>query len=265
MPEGDTILWAATRMRPVLEGHVPDALNMPESRPGALRGSPGHTRWPARLAGRAVTRIATHGKNLFLHFDGELVLHSHLRMTGSWAVFAPDESWYRAASRAWIVLSRGGIDVVEFDGPVLELLTAGRARFDQRLAGLGPDVLAAEFDGARYLRRLREDDPTRAIGDALIDQRNVAGIGNIWKSEGCWEAGVDPWRPVGRVSDAEALAIIDGARPRMLASGLRGPGHARLQVYHHAGRPCPRCSAPIASRPQGDGNRMTYWCPGCQA
>lgn len=265
MPEGDTILWAATRMRPVLEGHVPDALSMPESRPGALRGSPGHTRWPARLAGRAVTRIATHGKNLFLHFDGELVLHSHLRMTGSWAVFSPGESWHRAASRAWIVLSRGGIDVVEFDGPVLELLTAGRARFDQRLAGLGPDVLAAEFDGARYLRGLREDDPTRAIGDALIDQRNVAGIGNIWKSEGCWEAGVDPWRPVGRVSDAEALAIIDGARPRMLASGLRGPRHARLQAYRHAGRPCPRCSAPIASRPQGDGNRMTYWCPGCQA
>ena len=265
MPEGDTILWAATRMRPVLEGHVPDAISMPEGRAGALRGSPGRTRWPPRLAGRAITRISTHGKNLFVHFDGDLLLHSHLRMTGSWGVFAPDQRWHRAAGRAWIVIRRAGFSVVEFDGPVLELLSAGRARFDQRLAGLGPDVLADAFDGERFIRRLREDDPTRPIGDALLDQRNLAGIGNIWKSEGCWEARIDPWRPAGRVSDAEALAIVHGARPRMLDSGLEGPRHAAIRrCYRHQGRPCPRCAAPIASRPQGDGNRMTYWCPGCQ-
>ncbi len=265
MPEGDTILWAATRMRPVLEGHVPDEILMPAAPAGALRGSTGRTRWPPRLAGRVLTRIDTHGKNLFLHFDGDLVLHSHLRMTGAWGVFTEAERWYRARSRAWIILRRAGVSVVEFDGPVLELLTAGRARFDQRLAGLGPDVLAAEFDAERFIRRLREDDPTRPIGDALLDQRNVAGIGNIWKSEGCWEAGVDPWRPLAAISDAEAVAIVQGARPRMLDSGRKGPLHARLRVYRHAEWPCPRCAAPISSKSQGDGNRMTYWCSGCQA
>ena len=265
MPEGDTILWAATRMRPVLEGFVPDSLEMPAGRPGALRGSPGRERWPERLAGRRIPAVTTHGKNLFVHFEGDLVLHSHLRMTGSWGVYAPGRPWRRAASRAWLVIRRAGHDVVQFDGPVLELMTESRSRFDQRLAALGPDILApAGFDGERFLARLRGDDPTRPIGDALIDQRTIAGIGNIWKSEGCWEAGVDPWRPVSAISDEEALAIVARTRPRMLDSGLRGPRFAREQVYRKAGRPCPRCGAAIRSRPQGEGNRMTYWCPGCQ-
>lgn len=265
MPEGDTILWAATQIRPVLEGHVPDEIVMPAPARGAVRGSHGRERWPPRLQGRALTRVDTHGKNLFLRFEGDLVLHSHLRMTGSWGVFAPGQRWHRARSRAWIVLRRGEHEVVEFDGPVLELLTETRVRFDQRLAGFGPDVLAAEFDSPRFLRSLRHDDTTRAIGDALLDQRNIAGIGNIWKSEGCWEAGIDPWRPLRSITDPEALSIVEGTRPRMLASGLHGPRSAQLRVYRREGRPCPRCGAPIRARSQGDGNRMTYWCPGCQS
>jgi endonuclease-8 len=143
-------------------------------------------------------------------------------------------------------------------------MTAGRRRFDQRLAALGPDVLADQFDGDRFLARLREDDQTRPIGDALLDQRNLAGVGNIWKSEGCWEALIDPWRPVRSVTDTEALAIVAGLRPRMLQSGLLGPRHAALRIYRFAGRPCPRCGEPIRARQQGDGNRTTYWCPACQ-
>jgi endonuclease VIII len=251
-------------MRPVLEGHVPDSVTMPIGRPGALRGSPGRDRWPERLTGRRVDRVDTHGKNLFLRFEGDLVLHSHLKMTGAWGVYEPGRRWHRAASRAWLVLTRDGHSVVEFDGPVLELMTEGRSRFDQRLSALGPDVLAQEFGGTAFLARLRAGDPTRPIGEALLDQRTVAGIGNIWKSEGCWEARIDPWRAVREISDEEAMAIIDGARPRMLRSGLHGPQHAREQVYRRVGRPCPRCGGPIRSRPQGDGNRMTYWCPGCQ-
>jgi endonuclease VIII len=284
VPEGDTILWIATRMRPVLEGHVPDSVTMPAGRPRALRGSPGRERWPQRLQGKRIERIDTHGKNLFIRFgplagqasperadrmssgcfEGELVLHSHLKMTGAWGVYPAGRRWQRSPSRAWIVLTRDGTDVVQFDGPVLELMTAGRTRFEQRLTSLGPDVLADEFDADRFLARLRADDPTRAIGDALIDQQVVAGIGNIWKSEGCWEARIDPWRPVRELTDEEALAIIAGARPRMLASGLRGPRHAREQLYRKVGRPCPRCGSPIRARGQGEGNRMTYWCPGCQ-
>jgi endonuclease-8 len=163
------------------------------------------------------------------------------------------------------VLRAGGHDVVEFDGPLLELMTEGRTRFDQRLAALGPDVLAPEFDPEGFLRRLRSDDQTRPLGDALLDQRNVAGIGNIWKAEGCWEAGVDPWRPLGTVEDHEVLAIVRAIRPRMMRSAVEGPRAIAARVYGLPGRACPRCGSRIAARRQGDANRATYWCPGCQS
>jgi endonuclease VIII len=151
------------------------------------------------------------------------------------------------------------------DGPVPELMTESRARFDRRLAALGPDVLADDFDERRFLARLRENDQSRGVGEALLDQRNFAGIGNLWKSEGCFLARIDPWRRVGDVSDAEALAVVRRIRPLMRASAERG-GHPRaVQVYDRAGRPCPRCGTPIRARGQGDDNRTTYWCPGCQA
>jgi endonuclease-8 len=152
---------------------------------------------------------------------------------------------------------------VQFDGPVLELMTDGRSRFDQRLARLGPDVLAQDFDDRRFIARLRDDDQTRGLGDALLDQRNVAGIGNIWKSEGCFAVAIDPWRRLADVSDAEALAVIEAIRPRMQASVEEG-FPKKLQVYKRTGRPCTRCGARIEERGQGDDNRTTYWCPGCQ-
>jgi endonuclease-8 len=242
----------------VLEGRVPDEILTPQPR-HAL------DRWPDRLAGRTVSSVDTHGKHLFLRFEGDLVLHSHLGMTGVWGVYGPGRRWGRSPRRAWVVFRAGGQDVVEFDGPLLELMTEGRTRFDQRLAALGPDVLAAEFDGERFIARLRSDDQTRSIGDALLDQRNVAGVGNIWKAEGCWEAGIDPWRRVGLVSDEEAMAIIDAMRPRMMRSAEFGHREIRARVYGHAGRPCPRCGTAITARGQGDANRTTYWCAGCQS
>jgi endonuclease-8 len=277
MPEGDTIAYAAKRIRSVLEGRVPDEILTPHPRHRM-------DRWPERLAGRAVTEIRTHGKHLFIRFgplaiparqdradrmssgsfDGELVIHSHLRMSGSWGVYGDGRRWRRSPGRAWLILRSAGHHVVQFDGPLLELLTEGRARFDQRLAALGPDVLAPEFDFSRFLARLRSDDPTRGIGDAVLDQRNLAGIGNIWKAEGCWEAGIDPWRRVADVSDAEAMAIVEGARPRMQRSASTGRFADQTRVYRHAGRPCPRCGTRIEARGQGDDNRTTFWCPGCQ-
>jgi endonuclease VIII len=143
-------------------------------------------------------------------------------------------------------------------------MTEGRVRFDQRLSALGADVLAPEFDQARFLARLRSDDPTRPLGDALLDQRNVAGIGNLWKAEGCWEAEVDPWRSVSSVSDAEVLEIVDRVRPRMRESAERGPRVIAPRVYKRTGQPCPRCGTRVRARGQGDANRTTYWCPGCQ-
>jgi endonuclease-8 len=221
-------------------------------------------RWPERLAGRAVRAIDAHGKHLFLHFDGDLVLHSHLRMTGVWGTYERARRWGRSPRRAWLVLRTPSHDVVQFDGPVLELMTESRARFDRRLALLGPDVLADEFDAERFVRRLRGDDPTRPIGDALLDQRTIAGIGNLWKAESCWEAGVNPWRTTSEVSDEEALAVVAAARPRMLASAVNGHQDRRHRVYGRAERPCPRCGARIRARGQGDDNRRTFWCPRCQ-
>jgi endonuclease-8 len=208
--------------------------------------------------------VDTHGKHLFLHFEGDLVLHSHLSMTGAWGVYGPGRRWGRSPSRAWLVLERGVDQVVQFDGPLLELITAGRRRFDQRLATLGPDVLAAQFDQATFLRRLHEDDPARTLGDALLDQHNVAGIGNVWKAEGCWEAEVDPWRRLETVADAEAVSIVERLRPRMMLSAVDGPRAIRPRIYRRTGQPCPRCGTVIRARGQGDANRTTYWCPGCQ-
>jgi endonuclease-8 len=155
-------------------------------------------------------------------------------------------------------------EVVEFDGPVLELMTDSRTRFDRRLAALGPDVLGADFDERRFLELLRADDQTRGIGDALLDQRNVAGIGNMWKAEGCFLAGVSPWRRLYELADDEALAAVREVRPLMQASaeGRRAP---HRWVYDRAGLPCRRCDTPIRARGQGDDNRTTYWCPSCQA
>jgi endonuclease-8 len=257
MPEGDTIRYAANRMRPVLEGRVPDEIVTPQRRHAM-------DRWPERLTGRAIRTIDAHGKHLFLHFDGDLVLHSHLRMTGVWGTYERGRRWGRSPGRAWLVLRTPSHEVVEFDGPLLELLTESRARFDRRLAMLGPDVLADEFDAELFLRRLRADDPTRPIGETMLDQRTIAGIGNLWKAEACWEAGVSPWRATAEVSDEEALSVVAAARPRMLASVAHGHQGRDQHVYGRAGRPCPRCGARIRARGQGDDNRRTFWCPRCQ-
>jgi endonuclease VIII len=263
MPEGDTIHYAASRIRPVLEGHVPDALETPHPRFG-------RDRWPERLAGRAVRSVDAYGKHLFLRFEGGLTIHSHLRMTGSWRVLDVSTSTPqrpRSPRSAWLRIRRGEREVLQFNGPVLELMTDSRTRLDRRIAGLGPDILAPELDEARFLRRLREDDPTRPIGDALLDQRTIAGIGNVWKVEGCFAAGIDPWRPAGEVSDEEVLAIVHETRPRMRASATDGIQDRFKVIYGRAGQPCPRCGPPamIEVRGQWDDNRPTYWCPSCQA
>ena len=255
MPEGDTIRRAARRIEDALVGKEIVSIETPHPRHA-------HDRWPERLSGRAVRAVDAHGKHLFLRFDGELTLHSHLRMGGLWAVQRRGEEWRRSRRRAWLVIRTPEHEVVQFDGPVLELLTDSRTRFDQQLAALGPDVLAREFDEAGFLKRLREDDRTRPFGDALLDQRNVAGLGNIWRAEACFHARIDPRRRSTDVSDEEALAAIHAVRPLMSRSVAgEWPG---LSVYKRAGRPCPRCGARIEAAGLGDDNRTVYWCPGCQ-
>jgi endonuclease VIII len=258
VPEGDTVHSVARRIRAVLLDRVPEEIRVPQPRHAA-------DRWPERLAGRAVRSVDAHGKHLFLRFEGELTLHSHLRMSGAWGVHREGVRWKRSPRRAWIVIAAGEWRVVEFDGPVLELLRESRTRFDRQLAALGPDVIGERFDAEKFLSRLRAQDPARAIGELLLDQRVVAGIGNVWKSESCFAAAVDPWRPLRGIADEEALAIAGFAHEGMTRSAASdGFSRRPRAVYKRAGRPCQRCGAAIRSRGQGEDNRTTYWCPGCQ-
>jgi endonuclease VIII len=258
MPEGDTIHYAARHIREALVGREIVEIETPQPRHRL-------DRWPERLGGREVRAVDARGKHLFVRFDGDLTLHSHLRMGGRWGVYRRGQRWRRSPRRAWLVIRTDEHEVVQFDGPVLELMTDSRTRFDRRLAGLGPDLLAESFDERAFLGRLREDDATRGIGDAILDQRNVAGVGNVWKSEGCFLAGIDPWRPLAEVADEEALALVRGIRPPMLESARHGVPARERWVFERQGRPCRRCGEPIRARGQGDDNRTTYWCPRCQA
>jgi len=257
MPEGDTIHRAASRIRTALEGRVPEEILTPHPRHRA-------DRWPQRLQGRQVRSVDAHGKHLFLRFDGDLTLHSHLRMTGLWDVYRQGQRWRRASRRAWLVLRSGDWEVVQFDGPVLELMSDARARLDPRLAALGQDVLGESFDVERILRRLRADDPARQIGDALLDQRIVAGIGNLWKAELCFATGIDPWRQLATLQDQEAVSLLELAHKLMRESVQDGYRARPRAVYKRAGLPCRRCATIIRQRGQGENNRSTFWCPGCQ-
>jgi endonuclease-8 len=258
MPEGDTIHHIAGRIREVLQGRVPEPIAMPHAR---HRGSP----WPERLHGRAVRSVDALGKHLFIRFEGDLTLHSHLRMTGQWGIYRRDARWARSRRRAWIVLGSGDWEVVEFDGPVLELLSESRIRSDPRLAALGQDVLGESFDVERFLARLRSGDPARPIGDVLLDQHVLAGIGNLWKAEVCFATGIDPWRALGAVSDEEAVALVEAARGLMREPAREGFSARPRGVYGRAGRPCPRCGTIVRRRGQWENNRATFWCPGCQS
>jgi endonuclease VIII len=259
MSEGDTIHHMARRIRAVLVGRTPDEILTPHPRHGP-------DRWPERLVGRAVTEVQARGKHLLVRFEGDLTLHSHVRMTGTWGVYERGRSWHRTAHKAWLVMRAGEWEVVQFDGPVLELMSERRIRSDRRLAELGPDVFGEDFEEALFLRRVHAEDPSRPIGDALLDQRILAGIGNVWKAEACFAASLYPWRLAGEVSDEQALAVVSVIRDYMsrATQAPAGDGARPSAVYKRAGRPCLRCSSRIRARGQGDSNRVTYWCPGCQ-
>ncbi|HEX4436093.1 MAG TPA: DNA-formamidopyrimidine glycosylase family protein [Solirubrobacteraceae bacterium] len=258
MPEGDTIHRAAERIRTALGGRTMERVETPQARHR-------HDGWSERLTGCELRVVDAHGKHLFLRFAGGWTLHSHLRMSGSWGVGREGMASRRPRGRAWLILAAGGWEAIQYGGPVLELMRDTRARTDPRLAGLGPDVIGKDFDQAVFLRRLREDDPTRPIGDALLDQHTIAGIGNMWKAESFFAAGVDPWRPTADVTDEQALAVVGFARERMARSVREGNEARPHAVYRQAGRPCPRCGTKIRQRGQWEHNRVTFWCPNCQS
>ena len=251
MAEGDTILRAARRIEAALDGGVVEA-RAPNPRGRAARIE--------RLDGHTFERASAHGKHLLLHF-GELILHSHMGMSGSWHTYRRGEPWRKPPGAAWAVLSTERAEAVQFGGPTLRLLRAESLRRDPVLARLGPDILAADFDVEQIAQSLA-DAPDRTLGDALLDQHLIAGIGNIFKSEACFAAHLDPWQRVDEVP-SEQLRHVAQAAHDLMHEAVE-VGRQDRAVYKRAARPCPRCGTKIRSRGQGDANRTTYWCPNCQ-
>jgi endonuclease VIII len=228
MAEGDTILLTARRLEAALAGRKLGA------RAGNARGRAAGIE---QLDGRTLSGVEPRGKHLLLRFDG-LVLHSHLGMSGSWQVCRPGEGWRKPASAAWAVLWHEGAEAVQFGGPTLRVLSVSQLRHDPQLARLGPDVLAPGFDLDRAVAALRAS-PRRELGDALLDQRLVAGVGNIFKSEACFAARLSPWQQTAKLSDDELRTALEAARRLMEESVLEG--RPRPAVYRRSGQPCPTC------------------------
>ena len=266
MPEGQVshrnaiVLTRAIAGSPLTRVHVPEPRLAPQ-------------RIDARLPGDVLERMEARGKHHLFRFRSGRVLHSHLRMGGAWRAYpAGSEPPERGL---WLVLATDHAVVAQYRGPVIRLLEPGAPL--PAVDALGPDLLGAQADPEAIGRLLLSIEPTRQVGDAVMDQRVMSGIGNVYKSETLFLAGIDPWRPVGGLTGEEA-GSIGRIAAELLASGVRDRGRIRTWraplgaarpgertwVYGRRGRPCRRCGTPVRSRGQGTSNRTTYWCPACQ-
>lgn len=248
MPEGDVLFRTAATLQRWLAGRELTAATAPAM----------------AMVGRTIERVEANGKHLLIRFDSGHVLHSHLRMTGSWHVYRAGERWRRPQGQAKVALTCGTRVAVCFNAPVVELLVPGGEQIHPGLVALGPDVLDRPLDLDEIRRRARRRPPATALGELLLDQRVVAGIGNIWRGEALFLEGRSPWAPVSTLTDDELDALVTTAA-RIMGESL-GPftGRPGRWVYRRAGLPCRRCRTTIRSRPQGEQARIAYWCPTCQ-
>ena len=233
------------------------------------------------LTGRTIERCESAGKHLLIWFSGDLVLRTHMRMSGSWHLYRPGEAWQRPAHQMRVRLDTDAWVAVAFNVPVAEFLRSRDLPRNRALASLGPDFLSPAFDRDEALRRLANAGD-RPIAAVLLDQRVVAGIGNVFKSEVLFLCGIHPDRPASAITDDERAAIVDTTVPLMRSNtgpgasagivtyrGLRrttrqASGEENLWEYGRAGRPCRKCGEPIESAKRGIEARPTYWCPRCQ-
>jgi endonuclease-8 len=231
-----------------------------------------------RIVGHEICAVEALGKNLLIRFDNGLEIRTHLRMNGSWHRYRPGERWRRPPSRARLVIEVPGAVAVCFDAPVVELFETRAEPLHPSLSRLGPDLLAPGFDEAEAVRRLRAPERAHlAVAEALLDQRALAGIGNVYKNEVLWLERVSPFVAIADLDD-ETMGRLVATAHRLLTANVdarRGPERVTtagdraapgaLYVYGRTGRPCRRCRTPIASIRQGTNlPRSTYWCPTCQ-
>lgn len=255
MPEGDVLFRTASTMQRWLAGREVTAA---ATKVSGLAAS--------RIVGRRIELIEAWGKHLLIRFDSGQVLHTHLRMSGSWHVYRTGEPWQRPERQARLVLTCGDRVAVCYNAPVVELLAPRSEQVHPSLSRLGPDILDDPVDVDEVRRRAHGRPPDIALGELLLDQSVIAGIGNIWRCETLFLESRNPWTPQSKLSDSELDAVMATASRLMRASADPGaPARpAPRWVYRRTGRPCRRCGTKIQSRGQGEHARTAYWCPTCQ-
>jgi len=258
VPEGDTVWRTARHLDQAFTGHV---LTRTDFR------VPEHA--TLDLAGRPVVGTVARGKHLLTRIGDDHTLHTHLKMEGAWHLYRPGTRWRRPTHEARVVLETEPWSAVGFALGVVEVVPRGDE--DQVVGHLGPDLLGPDWDPDEAVRRLSET-PGRAVADALLDQRNLAGIGNLYKSELCFLAGLHPWTPIAEVASLDRLVrrahvVLDANKERVeqTTTGDTRRGH-RTWVYRRDKQPCRRCGTPVRVVMQGPDaqERATYWCPTCQ-
>jgi endonuclease-8 len=279
MPEGDTIARTARTLNRALAGKT--VVRFQSVLPALTR-----VHEDAPLTGRTIEAVTSAGKHMLMTFSqglaarGPLVLHTHMRMNGSWHIYRPGERWRRPRGDMRIVVATEDFEAVGFNIPVAEFIRAADLRRHDELRKLGPDLLSDDFDHQEALQRIRTRS-TMQIGDVLLNQRVVAGIGNVYKSEILFACGVNPFVAVERLQEEQLATLLEVGRKFLRANAASGSSRIttymgyrrttrhndprnRLWVYGRARLPCRRCGTPIRVHAQGPDARLTYWCPHCQ-
>ncbi len=254
MPEGDSIFRAAAALHRALAGKTVTSFETVLPKLARIDQD-------APLRGRTIENVVAAGKNLIIDFSGDLHLHTHMKMNGSWHVYRPGERWQRPHRDMRIVIGTEDFVAVAFTVPVAEFHTGKSLERQDDLRRMGPDLLGETFDRDEVLRRIRAR-PDEEIANVLLNQRVLAGIGNIWKSESLFAAGIDPFRRVAELDDAQLERLVDAARKLLRRSAA---GRSAFAVYTRGNEPCRKCGTAIRYRKQGPDARTTYWCPKCQS
>lgn len=274
MPEGDSIYRAAQTLHRALSGHV--VVRFESVLPALMR-----VQHDSPLTGRTIEQVASAGKHLLMRFSGGDTLRTHMRMNGSWHIYRPGERWTRPRRDMRILVATSRFEVVGFNIPVAEFIRHGALRKHPELGRLGPDLLDENLDEAEAVRRLRARNDTM-VAEALLNQRVLAGIGNVYKCEVLFACGVNPFGKVAELSEAQLACLVATARKFLRANVSTRPAamttyagfrrttgretpRERLWVYGRGRLPCHKCGTPITVQKQGADARLTYWCPRCQA
>jgi endonuclease-8 len=278
MPEGDTIYRSARALERAIGGKIVTAFETALAKIARVDDD-------TPIAGRTILKVESRGKWLLIHFSGDLILATHMLMSGSWHLYRTGERWQMPRSRMRIVITTTDWQAVAFNVPVAEFYTTRSLERSPQIPKLGPDILSADFTLQQGIERLKQHalkSPAAEVGTTLLNQRVLAGLGNVYKSEVAFSAKVHPFRAIGTLTPAEIERLVEFAHRYMKANVVDGKGdgivtysgnrrttHAtdrreRLWVYGRQQQECRRCGATILMRRQGSGARSTYWCPDCQ-